>query len=175
MPLCPIQGPYKNYAKTCHFNPNFEPITTYETRHCHYRESTPAYTMTDIFFTQNDDQYIGMNAQAGTVGSPEGTCTWCDCDTQIDFKLSQSQIDDCGLFDTDCDGLIWSDWGECKVTHADATCGMGMRERLRKFTAGGSSVSAEETEAMCYNPRVRREWAESDKMAMKNNGDAKWK
>ena len=77
------------------------------------------------------------------------TCNYCACDGQVrDFQ--QQAV--CGKFDTDCDGLIWQDWGQC-VLPEGAPCGVGSRSRLRSC---GGYTTFDAVKNMCYDPWVKR-------------------
>ena len=78
-----------------------------------------------------------------------GTCDYCSCADQVN-EIATTAV--CQRFDTDCDGLIWQDWGQC-VLPEGFTCGVGSRSRLRQC---GAYTSFDDVKNMCYDPWVKR-------------------
>ena len=181
MPLCPIQGDFSISEAPCEFNPNTAgnhktykvrnlSITSlsynaYQAKHCHARDTPVEYNICDDctpvdyvisnFFT-DPGQYLGAS----------DTCNWCRCDTQIEPVPSTTV---CGVYETDCDGVIWSNWSTCMATTPGKTCGAGIREKMRKCILADSEVSSENIEKLCYDPNVKRRL--NSELAMKNNPD----
>ena len=77
------------------------------------------------------------------------TCNYCNCNDQVKNFATASV---CGKFDTDCDGLIWQDWGQC-VLPEGSPCGVGSRSRLRSC---GAYTTFDDVKNMCYDPWVKR-------------------
>lgn len=79
----------------------------------------------------------------------DATCDYCACDGQV---TSTDTAPVCSKFDTDCDGLIWQDWGAC-VLPEGSTCGVGEQSRLRQC---GGYTTFDDVKNMCYDPWVKR-------------------
>lgn len=137
-----------------------------EVRKCHLPEcpsgGPPKVTQSCKLSATKDDHYDYSVSQCSAAQSKHtlnyqnfyqlitsGTCEYCKCDEQVKtFKTTSV----CTKFDTDCDGLIWQDWGECVLSEG-SSCGVGSRSRLRKC---GLYTTFDDVKNMCYDPWVKR-------------------
>ena len=167
MPVCPEQKDYNPSPEPCkfHYHSGVTPALSYKARQCAARtwksmtdddvhmtrDYRRFWELPDLFYSQNDEQYVGVHNSE--------KCSWCKCDQQIEKQDSNNQ---CGIFKESCcspQGVHeWAAWDECKPNHDEATCGLGIRERTRLcFDAANNEIfGADEVDARCYIPNIRR-------------------
>jgi hypothetical protein len=130
LPKCPKQGPWSG-TSTCQLDASLD-NRNFQVRQC---------CNTDAAYR------LPWDFTGGNQFSKNG-CDWCPCNDQVSTSPVGAV---CGAFDTDCDGLIWGDWGECDL--GGDVCGVGTQARMRKC---GAHTTLEAVMNHCYNPRVRR-------------------